>query len=177
MLGFDYPNIEPCGLSKKSIDSLAESVAKQLYFGAGDDIKLALNKLGGNLVIKNFWDLGDDVCSSMCAHGLGHFDIFVPSNVFGSRDRFTIAHEIGHYVLHFLWPRNKGERIENVYASRYCHGREAWEANWFALGLLMSRQEFKYIFEHCGCRIADTADAFGVTLEAATYRANYLGLI
>ena len=105
----DYPKAEPCWLTKDSVYSVAESVANQLNFKPGSDLAPVLRELGGNLRIKDFWDLEDTDSGSIEVHGEGDFDIFVSSITSGLRDRFTIAHEIGHYVLHFLLPRQRGE--------------------------------------------------------------------
>ena len=69
-------------------------------------------------------------------HGRGDFDIVLPQFTSPLRDRFTIGHELGHYFLH----SRQGERP--LVAYRQGSGRLEWEANWFAAGLLMPKDEF-----------------------------------
>ena len=87
------------------------------------------------------------------------------------RRRFTMAHEIGHAVLH------PGEDIldfrRNIDGPR---DPKEIEANKFAAELLMPEDEFRRAW---AVRRADKqrlAVYFGVSVQAATYRADNLGL-
>lgn len=94
------------------------------------------------------------------------------------RQRFTIAHEIGHFILHNnavpeeiryrkdlsqlhdLGPLNEGEK----------------EANWFAASLLMPREAIDYYWSFLG-DISDLANKFRVSTSAASFRLKNLGKI
>lgn len=53
------------------------------------------------------------------------------------RDRFDLAHDLGHYFIH----SNQGE-IKLERARRSLAGIAEFQANWFACGLLMPSDEF-----------------------------------
>lgn len=171
-----YVKAEPSWLSKDAVAQLAESVAQQIPYSPGGDLEPILKKIGGNLVVKDFWDLEDTDSGSIEVHGPSQFDIFVSNLTSGLRDRFTIAHEIGHFVLHYLLPRKRGVAIERMYATRYGSGREEWEANWFAASFLMPRKEFEE-----GFKLFQSVDVvaanFGVSRKAAEVRAKALHLL
>ena len=103
-----------------------------------------------------------------------------------NRRRFTIAHELGHYLLHsketFLFV-DKEEKVlyRNMESSSGEHQKER-EANAFAAALLMPKdlllEEIKeYDFES-GKKLPDfLANKFNVSEQAMTIRLTNLGLI
>ncbi|HGA2731353.1 TPA: ImmA/IrrE family metallo-endopeptidase [Pseudomonas aeruginosa] len=77
----------------------------------------------------------------------------------GGRDRFTAAHELGHYIMH----RNVSivfHRAENGRLPPYRDSE--WQANSFAGALLMPERAMR----ECGS-LAEIAQRFGVSLAAA----------
>ncbi len=102
------------------------------------------------------------------------------------RQRFTIAHEIGHYVLHvnetlhYDKPpmHNKDNYLDNVYyrAEDVLNDDER-EANYFAAELLMP-EEFVVKLIDKGIRaIHELAEAFNVSEDAMRYRLTNLGYL
>lgn len=94
-----------------------------------------------------------------------------------TRQRFTLAHELGHYILH----RERigiGEKIEDKMLLRTeSFGVQVEEeANEFAAELLMPAQEFTALIRSSDGKIDKIAAFFGVSLAAARYRATKLGL-
>lgn len=171
-----YVKAEPCWLAKDAIAQLAESIAGKLKYSPNADLRPVLKATGGNLIIKDFWDLEETDSGSIEVHGPNRYDVFVSSLTSGLRDRFTVAHELGHYILHYLLARQNGKVVEKMYATRYGSGREEWEANWFAASFLMPRNAFSDAYR----RLADVdaiAMAFGVSRTAAETRAKALNLI
>ena len=94
------------------------------------------------------------------------------------RQRFTIAHEIGHYILHdhnineevyfrkdISWPH---DNVEKVMSEQ--------EANWFAASLLMPREAIKLYWKDLR-DISDLADQFRVSISVVRYRLENLGLV
>lgn len=85
-------------------------------------------------------------------------------------NRYGIAHELGHYILHSklgeipLWAQNskKNERVE-------------WEANWFAISLLMPEKEFRNFHAQNPNRMF-LASRFLVSPEAVNIRKQTLNL-
>lgn len=117
--------------------------------------------------------------------GTHSFVISLPVTNSDLRDRFTIAHELGHLFLHMGYMSDDG-KWENINPSEiYNRDNEAsereYQANEFAAALLMPQEEFKKKideFELNG-RVAMTkvADYFGVSLEAAINRGRWLGYL
>lgn len=99
--------------------------------------------------------------------------IFVNDNESGTRNLFTIAHELGHYILH--------EGTHNRYDEYHKYTPEArkkeFEANDFAVKLLMPEHKFIKIFEKYKGNVRKIADIFGVSVCACEVRAFNLGLI
>ena len=90
-----------------------------------------------------------------------------------TRKLFTVAHEIGHYVLH--------DGVQNRFDSRRKYTAEELslekEANEFAAELLMPQEKFKEIFKNFRGDLQRVASFFGVSQNAAEIRCFVLGLI
>lgn len=88
------------------------------------------------------------------------------------RDRFTIAHELGHYFLHYLEPEVDGPRT----FGRGERNRAETQANIFAAALLMPTEFFRQAHKRFGNDWWTLAEIFGVSPKAAEVRAQVLGL-
>lgn len=171
-----YSSPSESGLSKASVDKLAASIAQQVGYEPGGDLVSIVKKLGGRMVVNNVWDESDATSGSIRIEQDGSFVVAVASHTGVERDRFTIAHELGHYVLHYLWPKQNGKPVTAVEARRYGSGRVEWEANWFAAGFLMPAESFCAAWTEAGGVLGRVANTFGVSTEAARIRAESLGL-
>ena len=87
------------------------------------------------------------------------------------RRRFTIAHEIGHFVLH---PEQC--RPERGGAVNEAGGREEREADTFAAELLMPEHLVREAVREQGLDDARLADRFEVSRKAMQTRLRHLGL-
>jgi len=173
----EYGEPKPSNISKSAIYTLAANLARSLEYKPGDRLDPIVDKLGGKISYHDFWSLEDSTSGSIRIDGEGNFEIFLAAHTGPARDRFTIAHEIGHYILHYLWPKRRGENIGPLQAARYGTGRVEYEANWFAAGFLMPEDLFRESFEKCDGDLVEIADMFGVSVSAATTRAKALNLI
>ncbi|GAA6155815.1 hypothetical protein NBRC116588_12880 [Pyruvatibacter sp. HU-CL02332] len=171
----EYPAAEATQLSKSSIYSLAEDIARQLDYKPGSEISNAVAKLGGSIEVHNFRDDPSSNPESMIVEEPGKFKIYISPDTSVERDNFTIAHELGHYVLHFLWQRHKGKQLERMAANRFGSNRVEWEANWFAAAFLMPEKEFRAAWQKSG-NASLVAREFGVSTSAADTRAKALTL-
>ena len=106
------------------------------------------------------------------------YTIYYDKNQILERQQFSIAHELGHLLLHKLGKKNSQEVY---YRKNGNNSRLEWEANEFAAALLMPRDEF---VNFC-LNNADTfgnidlnavANNFGVSKQAVRVRGSVLKL-
>lgn len=89
------------------------------------------------------------------------------------RQRFSVAHELGHHVLmHGSSPRsNEQKYTQSSYIPK------EYEANAFAAELLMPEEAVRAFVEQKGASFEQMLDAFGVSRQALTIRLQTLGYI
>ena len=165
----DRASPSPCNASKAAILAAGEKFACDAGLQPGDPLEPLVERLGGKVCYKAL-DEADFDDGSIVVECSGKFTITLPTYTGAARDRFTIAHELGHYFLHF--PRCCGPMA----ARRYGSDRVEWEANWFAAGLLMPSAQFRTAFEAWAGDMDKIAALFGVSTQAVTIRAKTLGL-
>ncbi|CDX27319.1 conserved hypothetical protein [Mesorhizobium plurifarium] len=172
----------PTRASKNAIHAFAEGVAAKLHFGPHEPILSLVSRIGGKVIYKNPEKLDGRLPESIVVRSLGDFTIFVPSITSAVRDRFTIAHELGHYYLHY--PLTQGSNPgAPMRATRWVdpndqvQQRAEWEANWFAAAFLMPTGQFKATFASKGGNLEAVAAFFGVSPKAAQIRASTLNLL
>lgn len=170
------------------IESLATRVYQIMRLSIPVDIEKAVMLLGGEIRC----DPNLEAEAKITKEG-GRFAITLKMEKKGElngRDRFSIAHELGHLFLHMGY-LNKDERWENmdtyvdsVFFRSFAYTTEELEANQFAAALLMPYAEFietveKYQSESGSntLRVDEIANHFNVTKQAAIIRAKQLKLI
>jgi len=160
--------IEPTNVSKDKVEEYSRSVADAFSFKVGDDPVVLIDRLGGRISYQN---LDDWIAEggSIFVHKTNDFDVLLPRYTHPLRDRFTIAHELGHYFLH------SGQGETPIIAHREGSTRIEWEANWFAAALLMPKAEFASEFQRLN-DVGRIARQFGVSKAAAEVRKNALAL-
>lgn len=138
-----------------------------------------------NKIISYFSDIEIEYDSDISKDGLIKFDqekgylIQIKNkeldidNPKGYRDRFTIAHELGHLFLEHL-----GEQKELF---REGTGEAEYEANDFAANLLMPKAEFiecvyNNLDEEGLCDLGAVSDYFKVSVSAVKTRGKFLGV-
>ena len=110
------------------------------------------------------------------------FSIYINERHPINRQRFTIAHELGHYFLHRdkLKKENQGivdtiKAVEGMPHITRIKGngsnKEEKEANRFAARLLMPKSIFKRVYKSTNS-IEEVAEKFRVSVQAAAVRAN-----
>lgn len=167
-----FRSARPCGANKSSIEAFASKFAKNVGFKPGAAIDDVVERLGGRIVYQSFGDLGQSAEESIRVFSTNDFEISLPDYTSPERDRFSIAHEIGHYILHFPM-----DPSQPMVAARYGSNRVEWEANWFAAGFLMPEQIFRRRFTGAKGSVSDVARYFKVSYAAARARAKSLGFI
>ena len=138
------------------------------------DIEWVVKELFGIKLIKK--DLGHSA-SGFLEEINNQWCIYVNKYDNEKRQRFTIAHELGHYILH----RN------NAFGSRFQHDFIFFrdentnpierEANNFAAELLMPKEEVVSLIKEGYNTVNALAEKFDLSTSAVRYRAYKLGLI
>lgn len=98
--------------------------------------------------------------------------IFIEKTDFITRQVFSVAHEIGHYVLH-----NDGTSHTSLRDTTTTQGIDTKEieANCFAANLLIPKDEVLRLV-NLGFAVDSMANYFGVSSIAMEYRLNRLGV-
>lgn len=157
----------PCNWSRVDVQRFASKAAKELGFSPGDNIEQLIERLGGR-VTKSDWESARET-GSIIVRGPRDFQISLSPMSGDRRSRFTIAHELGHYILH----ANAGNKP--LYVRRDGSGPVEWEANWFAAGFLMPEEAFRAKVAE-GLGDAELAEHFRVSKEAVQIRRQSLSL-
>jgi hypothetical protein len=167
--GIDYlegEKIEAANTAKLATEQLGSRIGEMVRFECGGDVREVAKAFGGRIreldLSKHWWA---NESGSVFVHGPEDFDIALPDHTSPLRDNFTVAHEIGHFVLH----ADFGEK--RIIAYRKGSTRIEWEANWFAAGLLMPETDFSAAIEDEGREnISALARRFNVSVVAAEVR-------
>lgn len=133
------------------------------------DVDTLLAKLGGRIEIANRIE-------SLEVRADYDFTVYLPTHTSRLRDRFTVAHELGHYFLHHRAPDEHlvGQRTRTF--TRLGRNVPETQANVFASNLLMPEAAFAAAFAELAGGLVAVADRFEVSVPAARVRAEYLGL-
>ncbi|MBS0219991.1 MAG: ImmA/IrrE family metallo-endopeptidase [Proteobacteria bacterium] len=166
-----FREAKPCHASKATIESFAADFASKVGYRSGAALEAVVAQLGGKIIYQTLADLSRSPEASIRVFGNGKFEIYLPDYTNAERDRFSIAHEIGHYILHYPLAN------QPMTAARFGSTRVEWEANWFAAGFLMPEAAFRKEFARHPKNIAGVARHFRVSTAAATARAKALGLL
>ncbi|MDR1962547.1 MAG: ImmA/IrrE family metallo-endopeptidase [Planctomycetaceae bacterium] len=150
-----------------------EDVAKEVKMSPALDLHDLIRGNGGEIHYIDhacFRTLGDSaiIKNSIYVHSERNFDIILPAYASLVENRYTMAHELGHYVLH--------SKNDQCFAQRNGDGNIEKEANCFALGFLMPSESFKAAYEQCKNNPNELSIAFLVPLSAVNARINSLGL-
>ena len=111
----------------------------------------------------------------------GSFSVYLNANHPYARNRFTLAHEIAHYMLHRPYLDRKKE-IEDFVGTTYSLSRDKnnrdlkeWEADMLAGDILMPEAEFVRVWNDKKT-VAEVAAVFDVSEQAAYVRAKVLAM-
>ena len=151
----------PCNLSTREIEKVAEAAARAFgYKSTTDLVDLVQKKLFGRIEVV---DSLNALVGALQVRKDGHFTIFLPDFTSELKDRFTIAHELGHWILH----ADMGQRPIEVKRGGDDLGER--EADVFATAFLMNASKFKRLKDK-GLSDIQLAQEFNVALDDVAFR-------
>lgn len=160
-----------------TVRTVSEKLRTLNEYVAGQDLPIEVTPLANRLGIRVFRAPWPDSISGKIQRdsergGASGFAIFVNKDHPSVRRRFTIAHEIAHYVLH---ERKIGDGIfdDAMYRSGLPHTEEV-QANALAADILMPRSKVNAMLAMYGNDIEKLAEIFWVSEQAMSIR---LGLL
>lgn len=157
----------PVNWTKQQVQDFASQVAAQLHYEPGGNLQEIIEKLGGKIEHTDWVSVRET--GSVEVRGKGDFTIYLSPYSGQRRARFTMAHELGHYILH-----SKFGEIPLTIGRDGAENRIEWEANWFAAGFLMPETDFKTQVER-ELSDAELAEYFDVSEAAVKIRREALG--
>lgn len=161
--------------SDQGIIDTPDKLLKYAKDNAIEIVPLDLSKLGEKLGIKiEFLPMKDDISGMLYKEeDSDQWHINANKNHHKNRQRYTIAHELGHYFLH----KHLHTRFEDVIYFRGGEpSKEEWQANEFASNILMPEQELREYVRKGIVEIDDLAEKFQVSTLALRIRAKNLGM-
>ena len=175
--GIDVPHHLPpipSMASKLRIWAYAEENRRKVGLRNGFDLSELISLNDGKIAYIGLLD--EDQTDAIVVEPDESFVINLSSVTGALRDNFTIAHELGHLLLH--WPKvKKANPGHGMRATRRVDESDEslirceWEANWFASAFLMPETEFRETYSN-----GVAGETFGVTQAAVEVRAKTLGI-
>lgn len=169
-----YRDPIPSFVSKSGVWAFAERQRERAGLVNGFDLADVIHKNSGSVEYIDVFDY--DQTDAIVVEYDGSFRIRLSSQTSALRDNFTIAHELGHRLLH--WPKVKQMYPgDGMKATRWVDPNDKeqqrceWEANWFASAFLMPAEQFREVHS-----TGLAAETFGVTQAAVDVRAKTLGI-
>jgi len=170
--------------SREEIELFANTILKRYnMYGIPVDTIVLANKMGINVKNGNF---SDPSVSGMIHKKGEKVELCIKVSDELHKQRFTVAHELGHVVLHLndlddgdhpeqdINILRRNSNIKFKYTNKYVETAEK-EANQFAAALLMDEELVRAMWGKFPS-LEDIADAFGVPKEAMAYRLGNLDL-
>ncbi len=170
-------------IDKLKINNIADKIRKALDittlpYEPSDAIK----KLGGTIT----YNVNDyNVDAILKKTGENSFNINLNPNRHINRDRFTLAHELGHLFLHmgFIVDKEKWDSISTddiIFFRDNNYSIKEYEANEFAASFLMPKDEFIEIAEENltgnNYNLNSISEYFRVSVQATENRGKWLGI-
>lgn len=164
---------------RRAIERLASDVRRALNLQQVPvDVEAAIKNLGGALIYNENLEYEATIQKT----GDESFQITLRDRDNEGRNRFSLAHELGHLFLHMGFAVNpelwRDARFHNDYIiARFGYSPEEYQANNFAAEFLMPKEEFRQYYAEVDGNLERIADNFRVTQDAARTRAKWLGLL
>jgi predicted transcriptional regulator len=164
-----------------AINELADTVRSALALELPINMSRAVEGLGGELL----YNLSPSDPEALVEKHGEAFRIRLRRGAKASRDRFSVAHELGHLFLHmgYLVDPKRWDGVGTYRDSvmyRFGYSEEEYEAHEFAAAFLMPKDQFVDValkhLKNGNFDLDAIAQAFDVSREAAKNRGRWLGL-
>lgn len=178
---FDVLHPKASGFSKSQIAKIAGEISKKLNFIAGESsIRDVLEKKGFKIKTRSFMDWAEkhDSIHVKFEDGEENPDIRVYLSETSSqfRENFTLAHELGHFVLHYIIPGHQNNRSEFMATRNGEPELVEFEANRFSAEFLMPRDTFTQKADTFNQSESKLSAYFKVSQEAVRVRIQDLNI-
>jgi Zn-dependent peptidase ImmA (M78 family) len=155
-----------------------ETAINNIYFTTGtsypeNNLLEIVKKLNIEVYLTDFGEQSDEV-SGMIKKGneTEKTQILLNEKESSARRTFTLAHELGHFILNHQG--DEQYRIDKYnYSQNTPEAKQETEANYFAASLLMPKKKFSEILNTTN-NIKAIADYFGVSETAVVNRIRWL---
>ena len=161
---------KPTNLAKSVIGDFASQLSEKLGYVKASDLEQIVQKLGGEIRYESIGIEDSGGSLEVRPEKSPGFIIRLYSFAGTLRNRFTIAHELGHYFLH----SDGGQKA--IIVNRAGSDRLEWEANWFAGAFLLPEKAFREAWVRFGRSATRLAAAFQVSEAVVEIRLETLGL-
>lgn len=153
-----------------SVDSLLR-IAQQRNLYKGEQLDIAgLIRLKEDILIE-YVPLDPTISGKLSKKGK-NWVISINKDQHINRQRFTLAHELAHYVLH----KSESESFtDTVFFRGASVNNFEYAANKFAAELLMPENKLRAVIRNGKNNIEKLAESFGVSVAAMLFRVKQLG--
>jgi len=160
------PNLDLVDTSESLLKFVADSDIETCPL----DVRKVAEKLG--ILVVDDPSLQEEVSGILEKQENGEWTIRVNANHHPNRQRYTIAHELGHYCLH------RHQQVffkDQIFFRGLERSKIEWQANTFAGEILMPEKQFRDFLKEGICDIDELAQTFQVSSLALRIRASELG--
>jgi Zn-dependent peptidase ImmA (M78 family) len=137
-----YKEMQPANIKRSAIAKYAEEMAKEIKLTTDTSLFDVVKRNDGKVHLFGVLDLEAED-GTLFVHKDRTFDVLVPQWQGPISDRFYLAHELGHYIMHCP----KDETVEGYWTNYRNDTRLDCEANWFALSFLIAEEDFRTSLE------------------------------
>ena len=158
---------------QNEIDFIIDDIAAKTGVFYPKDSLLDIAKVSSiKVYVTDLSEIGDNISGAIMYEDPAikkGTSIFINENMSGRRQRFTLAHELGHFFLH---NGSTKLRIDGLDYSKDNHNEET-EANYFAASLLMPKDILKQKLDD-GLSIGQLSEYFDVSEVAVQNRIKWI---
>lgn len=175
-LTMPLPKAMAIGLSVGELEGVAEHFLSVVGENAAGDMHRLVKLFNCDVKVTDAIELASGVHGTVEVRGKKDWTVYLPEHTGPLQDRFTLAHELGHYVLHSRLGRVAIQASRTFNSAEEPDAAEK-EADAFALALLMPKLAVDSAIEKYGEDVQLLAAIFSVEPPVADTRLKSLGSV